>query len=90
MGYSNITNPVNYQLASFGQSGFRKLPSGFSLPAIEGEEYRIIYALENSTISVTSVNGDSLSAQAVLAGTSIYGLFTAVSVSSGSILAYIA
>ena len=88
MGYSNITNPVNYQLASFGQSGFRKISTGQT--GTSGEQYRVIYALENATISATSVNGDSLSAQAVLAGTSIYGLFTAVSVSSGSILAYIA
>ena len=88
MGYSNITNPVNYQLASFGQSGFRKISTGQT--GTSGEQYRVIYALENATISATAVNGDSLSAQAVLAGTSIYGLFTAVSVSSGSILAYIA
>lgn len=88
MGYSNITNPVNYQLASFGQSGFRKISTGQT--GTSGEQYRVIYALENATISVTSVNGDSLSAQAILAGTSIYGLFSAVSVSSGSILAYIA
>lgn len=88
MGYSNITNPVNYQLASFGQSGFRKISTGQT--GTSGEQYRVIYALENATISATSVNGDSLSAQAILAGTSIYGLFTAVSVSSGSILAYIA
>jgi hypothetical protein len=88
MGYSNITNPVNYQLASFGQSGFRKITTGQT--GTSGEQYRIVYALEDATISVTSVNGDSLSAQEILAGTSIYGLFTAVSVSSGSILAYIA
>lgn len=88
MGYSNITNPVNYQLASFGQSGFRKISTGQT--GTSGEQYRVIYALENATISATPVNGDSLSAQAILAGTSIYGLFTAVSVSSGSILAYIA
>ena len=88
MGYSNITNPVNYQLASFGQSGFRKITTGQT--GTSGEQYRVVYALEDATISVTSVNGDSLSAQEILAGTSIYGLFTAVSVSSGSILAYIA
>lgn len=88
MGYANITNPVNYQLASFGQSGFRKISTGQT--GQSGEQYRVIYALENATISVTSESGDSLSAQAVLAGTSIYGLFSAVSVDSGSVLAYIA
>ncbi len=88
MGYSNINNPANYQLASFGQFGFRKLAIGDSGQA--GEQYRVIYALENSTITVVSVNGDSLTSQAILAGTAIYGLFTSVTADAGTVLAYIA
>lgn len=88
MGYSNITNPVNYQLASFGQSGFRKLSIGDSGQA--GEQYRVVYALEDSTITVVSTNGDSLTSQPVLAGASIYGLFTSVTADAGTVLAYIA
>jgi hypothetical protein len=88
VGYSNINNPANYQLASFGQFGFRKISTGQT--GTSGEQYRVVYALEDTTFSATSVNGDSLSSQAVLAGTAIYGLFTSVSVASGSVLAYIA
>lgn len=87
-GYANINNPANYQLASFGQFGFRKIATGQT--GTSGEQYRVIYLLEDSTISVTSVNGDNLSGQPLLAGSSIYGLFTSVSVVSGSVLAYIA
>lgn len=87
-GYANINNPANYQLASFGQFGFRKISAGQSGTA--SEQYRVVFALEDSTISVTASAGDDLSGQAVLAGTAVYGLFTEVSVASGSVLAYIA
>jgi hypothetical protein len=90
VSYSNITSTPNFQLAAFGQKGFRKLPSGFSLPAIEGEEYRVVYALQDSTITLVSVNGDGLTSQTLLAGTAVYGLFTSISCASGSVLAYIA
>jgi hypothetical protein len=88
MGYANINNPANYQLAAFGQFGFRKITTGQT--GQSGEQYRVVFALENSTISVTAENGDDLSAQAVLAGTAIYGLFDSVEVVSGTVLAYIA
>jgi hypothetical protein len=88
VGYSNINNPANYQLASFGQFGFRKLAIGDSGQA--GEQYRVVYALEDSTITVVSVNGDSLTSQPILAGAAIYGLFTSVTADAGTVLAYIA
>jgi hypothetical protein len=88
MGYANINNPANYQLASFGQFGFRKLATGDSGQA--GEQYRVVYALEDSTITVASVNGDGLTSQPILAGTSVYGLFDSVTAVSGTVLAYIA
>lgn len=88
MGYANINNPANYQLAAFGQFGFRVITTGQS--GQSGEQYRVVVALENSTISVTAEAGDGLSAQAILAGTSVYGLFDSVEVVSGTVLAYIA
>jgi hypothetical protein len=87
-GYANINNPANYQLASFGQFGFRLLNVGDS--GLATEQYRVLYALENSTITVVSSTGDSLTSQPVLAGTSIYGLFTSVTADAGTVLAYIA
>lgn len=88
MAYSNINNPANYQLASFGQKGFRLVTSSFS--PISGEYYRALTVTSDAVITLTSQNGDNLSALTLLAGTTIYGLFSAVSVSSGTVLAYIA
>ena len=88
MSYSNINNPANYQLASFGQKGFRLVTSSFS--PISGEYYRALTVTSDAVITLTSQNGDNLSALTLLAGTTIYGLFSAVSVSSGTVLAYIA
>ena len=88
MAYSNINNPANYQLASFGQKGFRLVSSSFS--PISGEYYRALTVTSDAVITLTSQNGDNLSALTLLAGTTIYGLFSAVSVSSGTVLAYIA
>jgi len=88
MSYSNINNPANYQLASFGQFGFRKISGGgFGQP---NEEYRVVYALEDSTVTVVASSGDSLSSEFLLAGTAVYGLFTEIEVNGGSVLAYIA
>jgi len=88
MSYSNINNPANYQLASFGQFGFRRIVASGSGQA--GEHYRVLYALEDSVVTVTAEAGDSLAGQVMLAGTAIYGLFSDVTVVSGSVLAYIA
>ena len=88
MSYSNITSTPNFQLAAFGQKGFRKVTSAFT--PVSGEEYRVVYALQDSTITVVSVNGDGLTSQSLLAGTAVYGLFTSVTCASGSVLAYIA
>jgi hypothetical protein len=88
MSYSNITSTPNFQLAAFGQKGFRKITSSFT--PVSGEEYRVVYALQDSTITLASVNGDSLTSQTLLAGTAVYGLFTSVACASGSVLAYIA
>jgi hypothetical protein len=88
MSYANINNPANYQLASFGQFGFRNITSGFS--PVSGELYRAVTVLSDAVVTVTPSSGDSLSAITLLAGTTIYGLFSAVSVSSGRVLAYIA
>lgn len=88
MSYTNITNPAAYQLATFGQKGFRKITSSFT--PVSDEFYRVVYAMEDSTVTVTAESGDSLTSELLLAGTAIYGLFSAVSCSSGTVLAYIA
>ena len=88
MSYSNITNPANYQLQALGQKGFRKITTGFS--PVADEYYRAIVVVNDAVITTTSEAGDSLSAESLLAGTVVYGLFSAVSVSAGTVIAYIA
>lgn len=87
MAYSNLTNPGNYQLASFGQKGFKKVVSGTAAPA---GHYNAILVLDDIVLTCTSLNGDSLNSIDVPAGVTIVGMFTAVSVASGTALAYIA
>lgn len=88
MSYSNINNPVNYQLQGFGQNGVRTISTDQLY--IQGEYYRVLVAEEDSYVTAVSVLGDDLTAEFVYAGTTIYGLFTEVSVTSGSLTAYIA
>lgn len=57
---------------------------------VANEEYRVIQVLEDAVVTATSLAGDSLSAVTLVAGSSVYGLFSAVSCSSGRLLAYIA
>jgi hypothetical protein len=88
VSYSNITNPVNYQLQAFGQKGFRVVTSAFT--PVSGEFYRAFTVTSDAVITATSVEGDNLSAVTLLAGSTVYGLFSTVSVSSGTVIAYIA
>jgi hypothetical protein len=87
MAYSNLTNPGNYQLASFGQKGFKKVVNGTAAPA---GHYNAILVLDDVVLTCTSLNGESLSSVEVPAGVTIVGMFTAISVASGTALAYIA
>jgi hypothetical protein len=88
VSYSNITNPVNYQLQAFGQKGFRKIDSSFV--SVSGEYYRAFLIVNDAVVSVTSEEGDNLSFVTLIAGTTIYGLFSSVAVQSGLVIAYIA
>ena len=86
--YLNLNAPSNYQLQGFGQNGVRTISTDQLY--IQGEYYRVLVAEEDSYVTAVSVLGDDLTAEFVYAGTTIYGLFTEVSVSSGSLTAYIA
>jgi hypothetical protein len=88
VSYSNINNPANYQLQSFGQDGMRTIST--TQAYVEGEYYRVLVATEDSTLSATSMVGDDLASIEVYAGTTIYGLFTAVTVTAGEVTAYLA
>lgn len=89
MGYANVNNPANYQLAMLGQFGFRVIDNTFT--PVPGEYYRIIDVVSDSaTITVASESGDSLTAHSFVRGTKLYGLFSSVEVVAGEVIAYIA
>ena len=85
MGYSNLANPGNYQQAAFGQKGFEHLTGAQSAPA---GNYNAIQVLAEASLTVTASSGESLSSVTVPAGITIVGKFTAVSIASGTVLAY--
>jgi len=85
MAYSNLTNPGNYQLASFGQKGFKVLTTS----ATTGH-FNALQVLEDASITLVSTNGDNLTNQDIPAGITIFGLFTSATAVSGKVLAYIA
>lgn len=71
---------------SFALQGFRRLTS--SAPSLPNEVFYCIQPIGGSaTITVTSANGDSLTAQSI--DVPIYGRFSNITVTSGTILAYI-
>lgn len=88
MSYRNIIPESNFNLQSFGQFGFRLVDSLTTLPA--DEHYRVIQALEETVISATSESGDSLDSFTMGTGLVIYGLFSDIQITSGSVIAYIA
>jgi hypothetical protein len=88
MGYSNLNATPNYHLQAFGQKGFRQIDSSFI--SVSGEYYRAFLVVNDAVVSVTSEEGDNLSFVTLIAGTTIYGLFSSVAVQSGLVIAYIA
>ena len=88
MAYENVSSPVNFQRQVLGQKGFRLIGAGGAGTA--GEHYRAITVVDDATISLTSDAGDNLVSVSVPAGITIYGLFSAVSTSAGTVIAYIA
>lgn len=86
--YNNITNPVNFQLQGFGQNGLRVISSSFT--PVADEYYRAVQAFEDSVVTLESVHGDTFVSKTILANEVLYGLWSSVVVSSGSVAAYIA
>jgi hypothetical protein len=86
--YTNLNNPVNYQLQDFGQFGFRVLDA--STASVSGEHYRSIYIVDDAVVSAITEKGDNLVSKQLLAGTMIHGLFTDITLTAGKAIAYLA
>ena len=88
MAYENVNATPNFQRQVLGQKGLRSIRTGGT--GTVGEHYRAITALADASVTVVSESGDNLTTVTLSAGITIYGLFSAVSVSSGTVIAYIA
>jgi hypothetical protein len=80
MGYSNLSNPGNYQMAAFGQKGFNYLRTG-ALSA--SGNFNAVQVIADSTVTCVASTGESLTAVEVPAGITIVGKFTYVSIATG-------
>jgi hypothetical protein len=82
-----VTSTGAYNVAAFGQNGFRVITSGGG--NVEGEVYVAIQALADATFSATAESGTSPSSLAIPSGSVVYGNFSTVTVTIGTVLAYI-
>jgi hypothetical protein len=82
---ATLNAQANANIAQFGQNGF-KLLSGTDTST---ERFYAIQALEDAIISATVETGDPLSATTLTAGTVVYGPFTGITMTSGSVIAYL-
>lgn len=88
MAYNTIVREQDFQASAFGDYGFRVVDNSFSQPS--GETYRVLFVVDDATITTTTDVGDALTAESLTAGSYVYGRFNTVSVSSGLVIAYIA
>lgn len=86
----NLYNVQTFQNLSFGGYGFRVLTAGET--SVAGENFGALQVVADAVISATSnaPGGDaSITSLTLDAGTSIYGDFSAVTVTSGTVIGYI-
>lgn len=73
----------------YGFQGFNLLTTGQTTDLTDNiDGYYAIKALESSIIDATSVEGDSLTNQVILATDTIFGYFSSVTCDSGTLLVY--
>jgi len=80
----------NYQKAAFGEFGLRIITNGNT--SVVGEKFNAIQVIDDCDISCTNgtSGGDTtITNLELVVGQIIYGTFSAITVNSGSIIAYI-
>jgi hypothetical protein len=79
----------NANIAAFGGNGFRILNAGDSLPA--GEVAYALLSLDNAVVETVCDNhkGDTALDAILYSGIMVYGNFISVTVSEGTLMAYL-
>jgi len=82
---ADIRTDFDYQVAQFGDFGFRVLTGA----SVEGEKFSSVMALEDSTITITSTRkGDASASIDLVAGMVVYGDL-AITALTGKVIAYL-
>jgi len=87
MAKSNLNSKPDHQMMSFGQYGSRLIGTGET--GESDEVYKAVTGLSSTVIELTQQKGDTTLSITLETGVTVYGLFTAISVTSGQALAYI-
>lgn len=82
---ADIRTDFQYQVAEFGDFGFRVLTGA----SIVGERFSSVMALQDSTITITSTRkGDTSTSIALVAGMVVYGDLS-ITALTGKVIAYL-
>lgn len=90
MSFENIIKEGNFHQTATGDYGFRLLTG--TAASVAGESFRAIQIISTTAqLDATSAVGDSITNDLALPqGTVIYGKFTAITMTSGTVIAYLA
>jgi len=90
MASRDLKHVQTYQNLAFGGYGFRLLTA--SETSVSGENFGALQVIEDAVITATSnaEQGDaSITSLSLISGTTIFGDFSAVTVASGKVMAYL-
>ena len=82
---NNLTKDYNFYANYFGQAGFDVVASP---ETVNSHTYVAIFANADATVTFTASEGDSGTAIALPAGSTLYGRFTSVTCVSGKLIVY--
>lgn len=89
MAFESIVKEGNFYQTSTGDYGFRVL-SGTDA-SVSGESFRAIQVISEAQLAATSVRKDSIANTLTIPqGTVIFGKFTDITMTSGTVIAYLA
>lgn len=92
MATKQLYSANHFHRLSFGNFGFRLLDENGTTSTIGGEDFCTIHCLKNAVVSLTSniSTGDSSITNLDLKeGHIIYGDFTSISITSGTVICYL-
>lgn len=87
--YGDLKNREYYNNSVFARKGFRVVEPGFTKEN-PNETYHSLQMIEETQLSISCLEGDSITNRTLPKGFILYGLFEDINLISGSLIAYIA